>query len=1380
MKPIMLDWQKFKELTGSDSENFEKLCRSIVRRRFGRFGSLVERKNQPGVEFYIRLDQDCPELGDSGDKVGWQCKWFERRADGKLTSSAKGQILHSLGTTDEHVEDLNHWILWTPFTLAKADQKWFYRLQSDYSYKLHLWNANDIDNCLEGPALELRHAYFGELALTDDALEKRHRLSIAPIGGRWIKEIHHQVRVEKQLRQYLGEPSAWEEFKEAHTSLSEAYETIKKEVDEPVCSDWSEDLKSFLMFCSECLKFAEHFTNTLSAEDIESINGMLDHVKSLDLKIHTVLRQVRNRNFPLSIEITNALAYIKDIQNLLEEASEYLSCSFVAVLADAGGGKTHMATELTGVQPDRPAGILLHGRRFKKGSSLNDLAQEISFYGRKVPNFQALVAALDAAAHRGNCRLPIIIDGLSEAEEPREWKPELETAVELLKDYSNVLLICTLRTGQRQRQWVLPHSSNEAYSRETFAQMALPENCVCLECDGFGSSTMKAVKTYFKHYKIEADLIQIPKNFFSHPLNLRIFCEVTNRKAEKTVTVTRFPASITTLFGKQIEYAAKRIAEFTHFQQPYSEVNVQSSVFHLGKKLWESGKRQIPEADLLHSLDQLSRSWDENIINLLAQEGIIFRNPDDTPGVYFVTPVFDRLGGYIIADALLRENQSDSAFNWIRSQTNLQMLFGEGESNHSLSQDILHALVALVPRYSDNQKQLWMVVPDKYKEAVVELSTLIDPENLCDKTKEEYRKQILRKRLDYSTLRRLKGLCASGSHPLNADFLSDLLKDLSVAERDLSWTEFLRRNSDYMLSEIRYFEQRWKSDDISKTEGDRLTAVWFSWLLTSTSIDIRDYSTRSLYWYGRTCPKHLFEMTVSSLDINDPYVPERLLAASYGVVMYFVYKEICLEEMKWLVSRLYEHMFCESAKNSTTHLLARDYASKIINITRDLLPETLSEEELADSSPPYVSMPRQKWGPVDKSAIGFGYMSPLGMDFENYTIGRLVLERAPYDFDHPDYQDVRAKILWRIEQLGWSKESYAEIDERIATSSVSNSRMNRPKTERYGKKYSWIAYYEVAGQRLDEGALELRGERFAEDIDPSFPEPIYQRELQAAGYLGSSEMDTSDWIEKSGLPEIGDLTKIETLNGISGPWILLDGYVSEESREMDRNFYFTCRAFLVEEESSKKLISCWEEDTERRKIRLPEPIQTGYLYSGELNRLSYNSSNSDVEFELVVGTKVEKQEQRMFIGEDGIPVITDEGKLVDVEVPVKESIKVCSPVARFFWNAEDTAMPSVGAEVLTSRFTKTLDLKIDPVSLDFLDIEGNLAARNISFKGRGDNNRRSLFYIREDLLIKFMTEAKLDLIWFVRGERRTARFEHVRTSDLRYKIFRFCNTMKIN
>ena len=1375
----MLDWGKFKNLTGSDSENFEKLCRSIVRRRFGHCGPLIGRRNQPGVEFYIRLSRDCPELGSSGEKVGWQCKWFELRANKKLVSNQRKQIRRSLDTTKAHIEGLNRWILWLPFTLAEEDQDWFYGLQPEYEYELHLWNAEDIDGFLEGPALELRHAYFGELALTDEAFEWQHGLSVAPIRERWIKEVHHQVRVEKELQQYLGHPSAWEDFKQAGASLSEAYEAIKKDVNESIYCDWSQDLKEFLLYCSMCLRFAEYFTNNLSAEDIESINGMLSQVRSLDSRIRTVLYHIRNRNLPLAIEITNSLACIKDIRKLLENASEYLSCSFVAVIADAGGGKTQMAAELTATQRHghRPAGILLHGRRLQKGGSLDDLAKEISFYGQKVPSFQALVSALDAAAYRSNCRLPVIIDGLSEAEEPREWKPELKTALELLRNYPNVLLICTLRSGEREHREAAPRRNRRANNREIFAQMSLPEDCARLECDGFGNLTLKAVKSYFQHYKIEADLVRIPKNFFNHPLNLRIFCEVTNRKAEETVKVTTFPTSITTLFGKQIEYAAERIAEFTNLHRPYSKEDVRSTVFHFGKELWVSGMRQVSEADLLRSLDQPGRSWDDSIVSLLAQEGIIFRNPDDIPGAYTITAVFDRLGGYIIADALLQENRSNTMSNWMCSDTILEMLFGENESSHSLSQDILHALIALAPKYSRNQEQLWEVVPEKYREEVIDLSTLIDPEDFCDKTKQEFREQILRKGLDYSTLARLEDLLAS-DHPLNADFLSDLLRAFSVKERDLSWTEYLRGYyGDYMLPllpKIDSLVQRWKSDSTPKTEGDRLLAVWVSWLLTSTSIEIRDFSTEALYWYGRSCPRNLFEVTVSSLDINDPYVPERLLAASYGVVMFFVYKEEHLEEMKWLVSRLYEQMFCKSAKNATTHFLARDYASRIIWITRELLAGTLSNEQLADASHPYTSMPRRIWGSLEGIATGPRTESPLGMDFENYTIGRLVPGRNAYDYYHPDYQDVRAQILWRIKDLGWNNEDYAIAEERISEGS-NRRRMHGDRIERYGKKYSWIAYYEIAGQRLDEEMLNTYGERFAADLDPGFPKPIVERELGAAEYLGDSDMDTVDWIKNSNPPEIDHLTKIDSLDGVSGPWVLLYGGVSERSKRIDRYFDFSCRAILVKQGDIQKLISYWRNGG-REKIDLPEMVQSTYLYSGELNRLPDSMLNSNVDINLVVGTTVERQEQPTitFVENEETIVLTTKQVLEDVVVPVYESIRACNPVAEFCWLARDSSTPSLPVIVPTSILVETLNLKIDPASFDVEDIQGNLAARNINFGGQTHGSYRRFFYIRGDLLTRFMAEERLQLVWLVHG-RRTA---DIFSSDAAYQEFSFANQVR--
>jgi hypothetical protein len=56
------------------------------------------------------------------------------------------------------------------------------------------------------------------------------------------------------------------------------------------------------------------------------------------------------------------------------------------------------------------------------------------------------------------------------------------------------------------------------------------------------------------------------------------------------------------------------------------------------------------------------------------------------------------------------------------------------------------------------------------------------------------------------------------------------------------------------------------------------------------------------------------------------------------------------------------------------------------------------------------------------------------------------------------------------------------------------------KIDRYGKKYSWIALYELAGFRQDNNLLPERYSdepriRYA-DIDPSFPDPAQGYEVK--------------------------------------------------------------------------------------------------------------------------------------------------------------------------------------------------------------------------------------------------------------------------------------------
>ena len=248
--------------------------------------------------------------------------------------------------------------------------------------------------------------------------------------------------------------------------------------------------------------------------------------------------------------------------------------------------------------------------------------------------------------------------------------------------------------------------------------------------------------------------------------------------------------------------------------------------------------------------------------------------------------------------------------------------------------------------------------------------------------------------------------------------------------------------------------------------------------------------------------KEFLDLVIESLSINDPYIPERMLAATYGVAMArqydFKYTSFTRDMLPLYGRKLYETMFKPNAQYSTTHILARDYARRTIDIALIHHPDLLTANEQRYITPPFTQGGIREWGESeDRNADEYqdGNL-PLHIDFANYTLGRLVKGRSHYDFEHDEYKRVRANIFWRIYGLGYSLERFGEIDKWLAHDNLRYGRSaDGRKTDRYGKKYSWIAFYELAGFRQDEGLLPEyydTGRPLEADIDPSFP--IKQRE----------------------------------------------------------------------------------------------------------------------------------------------------------------------------------------------------------------------------------------------------------------------------------------------
>ena len=804
----LLNWGVFDTLPGSRDKNFEDLCRALIRLHFGRFGKFEALINQPGVEFHLRLSDDCPALGAPPRWYGWQCKCHELTRAGVLRSTSKKDIEDSLTKSLKYLPDLTDWVLWTPYTLSKADQEWFKSLQTKIN--LHMWNKEEIDTYLSGPGLILRSTYFGDLVITPEDLKQRHNEAIQPILERWLIPVHQSVDAERIIRRMLAEPESWVQMNAIGARLQKAIDLFSNS--NKFISD--QDATTNNPFIFACSAFADtllQFHKFLAEGDLEIVQQKLAERKTLiSSTVCTTPRRLRASNSPIAMDATNALNDMRTAVKLLDEIDDFLGVGLVAVLADAGSGKTQMAAQLTSPQKDRPAGILLYGRDLHRGQTLDDLARRFTLTGNPPTSMERLLASLDAAGKRARCRLPIVIDGLNDAENPKDWKDPLANLAETIKRYPNVLVICTLRTGEHRRIPHLVRPLFQSNARESFAVMALPGGIRKIESEGFGGNVREAIEKYFSYYKIEPGDAELPLDFFKHPLTLRIFCEVTNPKRISIVKVVNFTASLSPLFEKYIANACERISQMSNLSHSYNIEEAQTAIYRLGLELWKAKKREVSEEDYRAIMSDNAHSWDSSIVNLLAQEGIIFRNPGSEPGKYVITPVYDALGGYIVANSLLTFHGKEPTFAWLEGPDVISS-FG-GDDSHELAFDIFRSLVALVPsRFYGSH--LWKVAPESLRDAALKLTTELEAKFIDRETVtallellQKHPKENIRL---FSNLQITRGEI---DNPLNSTFLDFVLRRMSNSERDLSWTEWIRNTQSERMNDLLALERKWKED----------------------------------------------------------------------------------------------------------------------------------------------------------------------------------------------------------------------------------------------------------------------------------------------------------------------------------------------------------------------------------------------------------------------------------------------------------------------------------------------------------------------------------------------------------------------------------------
>lgn len=345
----------------------------------------------------------------------------------------------------------------------------------------------------------------------------------------------------------------------------------------------------------------------------------------------------------------------------------------------------------------------------------------------------------------------------------------------------------------------------------------------------------------------------------------------------------------------------------------------------------------------------------------------------------------------------------------------------------------------------------------------------------------------------------------------------------------------------------------------------------------------------------------------------------------------------------------------------------------------------------------------------------------LRMDFENYTLGGLFEDRRNYDMNHAGHQAAVAHVLGMVWALGWRQARFGDLDRKIAEDGWRYAgRGDRPRVERYGKKYSWIGFYTYAGILHERGMLP-REDQFSDvDIDPSFPEnpPTDGDASIPEAWLSPNVESHESWVREGITSVPCSVLLRETIGDHHGPWVAVHGFVKAADRILGREAWAFISALVTTKESAPRLISALRNGT-RPWVTRDVPSDY-YFFAGEIPWHPHFAS-------VALAERVYREDVSIGAGK------------VEVEILAH----------KYAWESYHSEMNRAGSARVPSRlFSTHFDLRSAPQSFNQFLPDGSPAAITLSGVDGLDGD---ILYLREDLLLQYVDERTI--VWFAFGER---------------------------
>jgi hypothetical protein len=811
----------------------------------------------------------------------------------------------------------------------------------------------------------------------------------------------------------------------------------------------------------------------------------------------------------------------------IRDEREFLASSAGRALVDPsllvsglwGTGKTHVLCDITQrrVAARQPTLFILA----KSFQGSRNLLPVIS--GGVVPDMmtEELFDRLQQLGEASGERALVIVDGVNEGRRA-EWRRAITALCELGKGRSHVGLVVSCRTP---------------FERAAIASGDL-SRFLKVEHRGFEDQEFDAQAAFFQYYKLPLPEVPLLDGEFSRPLTLKLICQslqnLTGRKIREgfsgiasgqkgmTYVLESFVDRVGEPIQKEFGLPPKACWKLLKGDSRIADPRAAGFAPNMAATMREHVRTRAARAIIAAHFPALSPKRRRELLDALRTNGLIDEDViwhrtrgQVKPRTVFRLP-YQRFSDHLVARHLLEKyltNKSERTMtrSFARgsplSRVFRRANYGRGYARDGWAQALItefpERVKKTVPRV---RRELYFFLPPAarrlpaYYEPFVEGLFWRDPSAFTRGTGRVVGGFLnaIKGGYEYRLLDALVAVSTKPKHPYSAMALYRYLGRMEMPKRDLWWSEYLRKGySSPTIRRLLAWAERLERAEMNEAAARELV-ILLSLVLTTVVRRERDLATRALVVIGEKHPRVVFEHALDSLAFGDPYASERMLAAAYGVTMSLVDDSAAADfrgHLGWFAGKLYRNMFTPQAPHRTHHVLRREYALGVIDLARRARAVTLPSAAKKYLSPPFAQIPSPfpNIGTVAPDVHETGRFA-IHMDFGNYTIGHLIPGRGNYDSNHPEYKRVLAQIEWRIHDLGLRKSDFADIDDEIGRTSFSRERDGN-RVDRYGKKYAWIAFFEMYGVRQSVRALPdwRQNERTPEcDIDPSFPKPSPQ------------------------------------------------------------------------------------------------------------------------------------------------------------------------------------------------------------------------------------------------------------------------------------------------